>query len=444
MTTLRQKIQKPFIILLICIPLTILILFNFSINQYVKVKSKNDLQFVSENIPSGYTADEVTTIFPYISSQLGNSSIDIIVYNKLGTTAEFMDSTYNFVDAEIEELVYNIIKDLPLGEIVSFTLDKEDYYLIEVEFNNGLVYDKIVYIVNPTYLDDLIRVVNLLLLGITLLTTSIAIIISNKISKSISTPIEYVVKSIEKLEPNEVLPLNTSSDSEEIQKLVAVYNEMSNRIYNMYTSQSKFIQNASHELRTPLMNIQGYSDGLKLGVFDDVSGTAEMISSQTKRLSKIVNNLLTLARVENYDKDTELSKINLSESLQTIINEYAGYALQNKIEIKSEIIPNIYVSANNELLFASIGNILANALRYASNEVLITLKQDIETAIIVVKDDGKGIENINKIYDRFSKGSKGNYGLGLTIAKSSIDALNGSIEAYNDNGAVFIIELNLI
>ena len=66
-----------------------------------------------------------------------------------------------------------------------------------------------------------------------------------------------------------------------------------------------------------------------------------------------------------------------------------------------------------------------------------------DKAEIIIADDGIGISNIDTMFERFSKGEGGNFGLGLSIAKASVDAMNGKIKAYNSDGAVFEIELSL-
>ncbi len=88
-----------------------------------------------------------------------------------------------------------------------------------------------------------------------------------------------------------------------------------------------------------------------------------------------------------------------------------------------------------------MGNIISNAIRYAKSSVYVALSCENAKVNIVVKDDGNGIPDTDKIFDRFSKGEDGNFGLGLSIAKTSAQMMNGKIHAYNDGGAVFVIEI---
>lgn len=117
--------------------------------------------------------------------------------------------------------------------------------------------------------------------------------------------------------------------------LLSEFNKMNKRRYTVHNYQKIFLQNASHELRTPLMNIQGYADGIELGYFKDTKATSKLISEQSKRLTKIVDKLLTLARVENFDTSAQLENINISNCLHEILNEYKAYAFNNNIILKT-------------------------------------------------------------------------------------------------------------
>lgn len=443
MVTLRKKILKPFLIVIISIPIAIMILFNISLSHYAKVQAKKDLTYVANNIPNGISTENFMRILPFIRSQLGSSTVEVVVYNKLGAPAKFLENMNSFVTEDIANIAYGLLESLPLGEIGSFSIDGDDYYIIEVEYDSRGIYDKIAYISKDLYLDDFVTTINLLLMMISFIVTAMAVFISSKVTKSIAMPIEQITSSIENVKPNEILSIDTNSDNIEIQKLVNEFNAMNKRIYQAYNSQKAFLHNASHELRTPLMNIQGYADGIEIGIFEDAKGTAHLISEQSKRLTKIVDSLLTLARAENFNANTQLEQLNISDCLLIILNGYKGYAISKNIALKTEITPNIFANANKELLIGAIGNIVSNAIRYAHKNIFISLEKKDSKAIIIIKDDGKGIENTNNIFDRFSKGKDGNFGLGLAIAKTSVEMMNGNIKAFNDDGAVFKIELIL-
>jgi signal transduction histidine kinase len=103
---------------------------------------------------------------------------------------------------------------------------------------------------------------------------------------------------------------------------------------------------------------------------------------------------------------------------------------------------DVMVQIDDMLLSQTVMNIVSNCLRYAKTNVTISLEKTAETISLKISDDGDGIPetDIPFIFDRFYKGKNGNFGLGLAIAKSAAELLNGKITAYNqEKGAVFEI-----
>jgi signal transduction histidine kinase len=416
-----------------------------SISFFSKEWAKNDLIHMANSISISLRGDEknLNRVIPIINATKGSSTVEVLFLNQSRRISRFAYNADSFVDDKIAEQAYDKISNLPIGTVGSFSVDGDVYYLIEIEHDSMATFDRVAYISRGLPLDDLVTNINLVLFSITLIVIVTAILITSKVTRSIAKPIEYITHSIENMKSDDVLEINEKSDSVELRKLINEFNAMSKRIYKFQQSQKTFLSNASHELRTPLMSIQGYADGIEMGVFNDYKSTAHLISDQSKRLTKLVDNLLILARAENFNANKNLEKLNLSNCLYEILNRYKGYALTNHIELKIDIDANIFARANDELLTGSAGNIISNAIRYAKTAVSISLKEKYDIAVITIADDGIGISNIDNMFQRFSKGEGGKFGLGLSIAKASVDAMNGKIKVYNRGGAVFEIELFL-
>lgn len=194
------------------------------------------------------------------------------------------------------------------------------------------------------------------------------------------------------------------------------------------------------------MSIQGYAEGIAKGVFPDTAKTAEIICEESKRLNTLIEELLTLSRIENNTYDQEFSVINLSDVMKEYIQKITGYAIKESKRLKLNIKDNnIIVNVSDTLLSAAVINIISNCIKYARSETEVSLFKQGDFAVIKISDDGEGVsqKDLPHIYDRFYKGKKGNFGLGLSIAKSSVEFMGGSIRAYNENGAVFELELPL-
>ncbi|ONI48067.1 hypothetical protein AN643_03545 [Candidatus Epulonipiscioides saccharophilum] len=113
--------------------------------------------------------------------------------------------------------------------------------------------------------------------------------------------------------------LETMDHTIEFQKLSYAINKMSRRIYDAHNSQKMFLNNASHELWTPLMSIRGYADGIEMGIFADTQSTAHIISEEVQKLTSLIDGLLTLGRIENFDDIDSLEIINLKNYLSELL-----------------------------------------------------------------------------------------------------------------------------
>ncbi len=467
MLTIRKKISRPFLLIIILIPITIILLFNVIVSFYTRAQAEEDLLIAVDNIASGLESQQnldlnlpnanqnrpnipsvsenkdSPNLASIINNQSHSSSAELVVYNKNGELSQVFNSS-SFITDDLAVLIYDQTENLDYNEIGSVGYNGETYYVVEVEYETQTMTDKIVYISKGLVIDEFVFAINIVLLIVSVIITLIALFVSTRVTNAVAKPIEHLTSLVENMKSNELIVIDDRSDSFELQKLTSEINALNKRIYHYNESQKNFLHNASHELRTPLMSIQGYADGIEMDIFKDYKGTAHLISVQSKRLTSLVDNLLTLARAENFSANKKLERLNISEVLLDLINRYNGYATGCNIELKTDIEQNLFSNASSELLSGSVGNIISNAIRYANSTVTISLKNKNEKCIIKVEDDGKGIENIDKIFDRFSKGEDGNFGLGLSIAKTSAEMMNGEIKVYNDNGAIFEIILDLL
>ncbi|WP_305768440.1 sensor histidine kinase [Candidatus Epulonipiscium viviparus] len=441
MITIRKKFSRPIIILIILIPLSILVLFNLTVSYYAQTAAENELLHIAQDAASKLSK-MASSNQPLFKVGPSSSSMELIIYNRQGNVSKFSAiPETSFVTSEIAQLAYTATADLPIGEIGKFNHNGHDYYFVELDIQPQMLRDKAIYVSESYFLDDFVFAINLLLLIISVIVTIIATFISTRITTSIASPIEYITKCVESIKYDEILHLNIQNDAIEFQKLSLEINKMSKRIYDAHNSQKMFLNNASHELRTPLMSIRGYADGIEMGIFADTKSTAHIISEETQKLTTLIDGLLTLGRIENFNDADSLVSINLNNYLSDLVNTYNGYALSKNITINNLVTTDVSVRGNDELLRAVFGNIISNGLRYAKTTIDISATVSDTTATIFIKNDGEKITNQDKIFERFSKGKNGNFGLGLSIAKTSIEKLNGHIRAYNDQGVIFEITI---
>ncbi len=471
MITIRKRISRPFLIIILLIPISILVLFNVIVSVYTRSQAEEDLlgavaeisntlnselsssppaltpnrpnvSLPNPNDETGDTQSTLPNMASIINNQSHSTSAELVVFNRNGELSRIFNEE-SFITDDLADAIYAQTEKIGLGEIGSVRFDGDTYYVIEIEYQTQTFTDKIVYISKGLIINDLVTVINIVLITVSVVVTLLALFVSTRVANAIAKPIERLTSQVENMKSDKIVMIDNRSDSIELQKLTVEINKLNKRIFHYNQSQKNFLHNASHELRTPLMSIQGYADGIEMGIFSDAKGTAHLISDQTKRLTKLVDSLLSLARAENFSTNKKLERLNLSEYLINLINRYNGFAVSNNIEIKADITPDLHANSNSELLDGSAGNIISNAVRYAKSTVQVSLIKHDDKAVIIIKDDGDGIENIDKTFERFSKGEDGNFGLGLSIAKTSIDMMNGKVSVYNKSGAVFEIKINL-
>lgn len=224
-------------------------------------------------------------------------------------------------------------------------------------------------------------------------------------------------------------------------------NEAARKISEYNENQKIFFQNVSHELRTPLTSIEGYAEGIKYGVFNNIEAS-DVILAESEKLSGLVEDILFMSKMESMTEEhQEKTLTDLSELLRESVDRAASSARKNQKEIQlMEIEKGLHTMVNTEEVLRAVDNVLSNAIRYASSTVSVSLVREQGNGVIRIEDDGQGIEakDLPHIFERFYKGSKGNHGIGLSIAETAVKRHKGTIKAENTGkGARFSLSLPL-
>ena len=474
MKTIRKKISTPFILIIFMIPFMTMILFNIALNIYIDRTGTEELknnaasieilirQQLMENASAqtqnfdAVPGDENLTVLQEglrksklsLLYQVKNMNIEFLLVSGEGRI--LFPKTYedSFLNENLVDKARQELNKAGAGTIVKFHVGRNKYFAMDQELSNSPEATHLVFISSGSPIKRIVRVVNLILLSITLLAVGISSIIALIVSKSISKPITKLTGYAKRIGDNEYLSLPEDHSSVEIHELTRSMNEMSDRLKNYDNAQKSFLQNASHELRTPLMSIQGYAEGIAKGVFKDTAKTAEIICEESRRLNSLVEELLTLSRIENRNYKSDPAVQNISDVMREYVQRINGYAMKEQKSIRLENPDETIMAIIDEyLLSQAVMNIISNCIKYAKKEVTVSLFIENEFAVIRISDDGNGIaeEDLPHIFERFYKGKKGNFGLGLSIAKSAVDYMDGDIRAFNDDqGAVFVIRLPLV
>lgn len=223
-----------------------------------------------------------------------------------------------------------------------------------------------------------------------------------------------------------------------------------------YNSQKRFIADASHELKTPLAVVKTNVEILKANKNETVDSQKkwiDYISFQTDRMSKLVSDLLYLAKADNNEVLGVQSEFNISDTIMNQLLSFEAVIYENELTLNCDIQENIRFLGNKEGINQLVGILLDNAIKhsYKNKEIKVMLKEIKGTIRFVVTNYGEVIpeEDLEKIFERFYRvdksrsREKGGYGLGLSIAKTIVEREKGTIRAVSRNNETsFVVELN--
>ena len=265
------------------------------------------------------------------------------------------------------------------------------------------------------------------------------------IARGISRPIEKLCKKAEAIGRGEYTSLPERFNIQELEELKDSMDHMAAELKKSEQSTVSFFQNASHDLKTPLASISGYAQAIQCGVAEDDKAAAEIILNESKRMTALVESILTISKLDNKSFELDMVNIGLGDFLEDQA-QILQVTTDKKITLQKDI-PKLSAEADPNLLTRILQNLVSNAIRYAEHEVSLGLERKDNMAMITVSDDGPGIdtEELPHIFERFYKGEKGGFGLGLSIVKTGISYMGGEIRAENrqapEHGAVFSLLL---
>ena len=235
------------------------------------------------------------------------------------------------------------------------------------------------------------------------------------------------------LEPLQLAPLPS-----ELEPMQAALNRMLAQIQDVLGRERRFIADAAHEMRTPLAVLRVHAQNLlEAGTEQERRESLEFLISGVDRTSRLVNQLLTMARLEPQPNPTPLQRIDLSETVRNSLVQLTPWLLSKNLELIFNVSDQpFYVFANPAAIDIALNNLITNAASFSPEHGAITvqLSQADGFCNLTVDDQGPGIDESSRerLFERFySRGTAQGAGLGLTIVNTIAMRLNGSIELVN-------------
>lgn len=220
-----------------------------------------------------------------------------------------------------------------------------------------------------------------------------------------------------------------------------------------------FVANVSHEIKTPLTSIRGYVETLIEGAIHDQDNNLRFLSKidrNASRLSQLVQDLLSLARIEADDQGFKAVPIEWDRIVSTVITSYEDsiQAKHLQVSISTQAAP-LVVMGDREAMVQVLDNLITNGIKYtpASGHIQVSLSATKTHGVLTVKDNGIGIpaKYLDRIFERFYRIDKARgpeiagTGLGLAIVKHLVARMNGQISVDSEvgTGSRFVVKLPL-
>lgn len=464
--SIRMKIFLPVMVILIAFPMAVWIMFRYTLDVHMNYNAKKDLELTISRVEKiineeylvsaaveavGAEVDE-DRLLTLLQDELQKENVETRMMAVSGGYRVLYPLNFDS-QPELTEFYPTFLtrstgaEDFwEQGRIVEESIADSKYlmYYRHVESDGD---DQVKHLILYTPIHDTAMIldqVSRYVLLIMLAMAGVSIVLFWFVAGSISGPVIRLCEAARGIGEKKFKKVETGATVKELCQLEDEINQMQEKLSQADQAERTFFQNASHELRTPLMSISGYAQGIQCGVFEDTAQAAGIILDESTRLTEVVDGILTLTRMDQLRYQVVPVEMNIESFVEERLERLEGFAYsQNKkLVFKPGIGHTMILDAM--LLERAFSNVVSNCIRYAKETVTVAVEIQEEHVMITISDDGPGIkkEDTEKIFDRFHKGKNGNHGLGLAIAKCSLEYMGGTVNAVSaDTGAIFVIIL---
>lgn len=310
-------------------------------------------------------------------------------------------------------------------------LERKTIYYVITSVENGRGMNLIV--TNSLYVNKLSKNVSiqmiLVFIVIVCLTTLCIMLWGKQFTKRLHQLQSHVLNM-----PKNAYNISYQDDGlDEVGELSRAIEAMRVEIQESEKQKQDMLQNMSHDFKTPIAVIKSYAEAQQDGMADEES--SKIIIAQAENLKHKVNRLLQYNSLEYLKKDREFEDVDMKEVVEEVVT---GYKFQTEVKMELDLTENIYFKGYRENYFTIVDNIVDNARRYAKTKIKIVLKKD----RLRIYNDGEPIDEqfIKHSFKPYEKGSKGEFGLGMSIVQKTIDFFGMQLIVKNESiGVSFII-----
>jgi signal transduction histidine kinase len=291
------------------------------------------------------------------------------------------------------------------------------------------------------------------LLAATVIAIVTATVVSLAVAARIVRPVSALAAAARRVSSGHYAERVPTAEPGELGELATSFNEMAGSLEATERRRLQLVGDVAHELRTPLTTLDGYLEGLEDGVIQPSPETWRLLRTETRRLTRLVDDLSELWRAEARQLPLKLEVVDVTEVAREVADGFAPAATARGIQAGVPTNPAL-VRADRDRLAQILGNYLSNAVRHAPDGSAITLSVEAhgERVRLSVADLGPGLapDQLEKVFERFFRvdparsRAEGGSGIGLAIVRALAEAMDCRAWAESagpGTGATFILEL---
>lgn len=283
----------------------------------------------------------------------------------------------------------------------------------------------------------------------------LALCIGFLFARTLVRPINRMTSTAKAMKEGDMSARTNMKGDDEISRLGETFDAMAESVEKDRELERRLTTDVAHELRTPLMAIQSTVEAMVDGVFKPDTERLETVNSEVQRLSRLVDALLKLSRLENRSTPMKEEIVDVGSLISGIISTHDAFVIDSGLSMEFHSERNVFVYGDADMIRQATANLISNAVRYTpeGGHITVSVKKGDIMASISVQDTGIGLtpEEAKMVFSRFWRADagrnreSGGLGVGLAVVKEIVDRHGGwvHVEGRPNKGATFTIYIPL-
>ena len=430
--------------------------------QYA-IQEKQDSMGRSANIIAAYTSEYINANGQYSWQDMGfqgqlsvlalATDTHVMVSTAQGTVVYATDGANELLELESRSIPTQIVSEVVGGSFVGATtlggMYERPRYLVALPIQSGATLQGLVLVsCEASEISSMWQDISSLFLITATAVILIAAIISSVTSMRQSKPIKEIAAAARQFGHGELsVRVDVGHRRDEVGELAEAFNAMADSLSKSEQRRSEFIANVSHELKTPMTTIAGFADGILDGTIppEKEQDALRTISSETRRLSRLVRRMLDLSRLQSAENVTAQEQFDISELMVRVLLSLETKINQSGLDVATDLPEEpVMVWGDPDGITQVCYNLLDNAIKFSQEKGVITISVTTKggKAHVSVRNVGDTIpaEELPLLFDRFHKSDKSRsedrdgVGLGLYIVKTILNNHKENITVTSDHG----------